>query len=67
MNEYPFLIGCWYYEKNILFLKKRPILAGTHSKPAIPGTLSIPCSINQELLRKTVCNFPGVPISGGEC
>ncbi len=33
-NEYPFflfLIGHWYYEKNILYLKKLPILAGTHS------------------------------------
>ena len=25
-----FLIGCWYYEKNILFWKKQPTLACTH-------------------------------------
>jgi hypothetical protein len=30
-NEYLFLIDCWYYEKNILFWKKQPIQAGTHS------------------------------------
>jgi len=33
-NEYQFfkfLIGRWYYEKHILFEKKQPILAGTHS------------------------------------
>ena len=60
-NEYPFflfLIGYWYYEKNILYYKNDLFYqALIHS--LLPGTLSIPwCCLVYCIQNGNISNFP---------